>query len=152
MILLVFALSFVAGIIVRVYLFFTNMNDDGRLNGVSMFTKTNNETHSLWGWRSRVKPEKKFDLAQSDSNGFFNQITNEDWEMMKHDTMMAIDLQYGVIHRTSDLLSESGANINSNVWWNDNWKVSHTIYIDSVLNIPIFVRDLLYFPGQLLMS
>ncbi len=113
-----------AGIIVRAYLFFINMKGDGKLAGrVAMSTKTN-ETHSLWGWINRVKPQKKFDLAQSDSYGFFNEIANEDWEKMKRGTMMTIDLQYGIIHRTSDLLSESGANIYSNLWWNDNWKVS----------------------------
>ncbi|KAL3822309.1 hypothetical protein ACHAXA_002624 [Cyclostephanos tholiformis] len=123
-ILFVFTFAFVAGIIVRAYLFFINMKGDGKLAGrVAMSTKTN-ETHSLWGWINRVKPQKKFDLAQSDSYGFFNEIANEDWEKMKRGTMMTIDLQYGIIHRTSDLLSESGANIYSNLWWNDNWKVN----------------------------
>jgi hypothetical protein len=92
-----------------------------------MSTKTN-ETHSLWGWRNGAKPEKKFDLAQSDSSGFFNAIPNDEWKRMKHETMMAIDLQYGVIHRTSDLLSESGANTDSKLWWTDNWKVSNDLH------------------------
>lgn len=138
MILLLFAFTFVVGVIVRLYLFFIEVKDDIRLTGrVVMSTKTN-ETHSLWGWRNRAKPEKKFDLALSDSNGFFNEIANDDWEKMKHDTMMAIDLQFGVIHRTSDLLSESGANINTNVWWTDNWKVS--ICTDHIHSY--FVRDI----------
>ena len=104
------------------------MRIGGRLaEGGAMSTKTN-ETHSLWGWRNGAKPEKKFDLAQSDSDGFFNAIPNDEWKRMKHETMIAIDLQYGVIHRTSDLLSESGANTDSKLWWTDNWKVSNDLH------------------------
>jgi hypothetical protein len=109
------------------------MKVGGRLAGGGMMSKKTNETHSLWGWRNRAKPEKKFDLAQSDSYGFFNVIPNDDWKQMKHETMMAVDLQYGVIHRTADLLSESGANINSNLWWNDNWNVSNDLHLCSSL-------------------
>ena len=125
---LILAFLFVAGIVARVYLFFTGMRVGGRLAGGGAMSKRTNETHSLWGWSNRAKPEKKFDLAQSDSFGFFNAIPNDEWTQMKHETMMAVDLQHGVMHRTSDLISESGANINSNLWWKDNWEVSNDLH------------------------
>lgn len=45
---------------------------------------------------------------------------------MKQETKTLIDLQDGVGARTAYLLSESGANINSNIWWVDNWKINFT--------------------------
>ena len=125
---LILAFLFVAGIVARVYLFFIGMRAGGRLAGGGAMSTKSNETHYLWGWRNRAKAEKKFDQAQSDSCGFFNAIPNDEWTQMKHETMVAVDLQYGVIHRTSDLLKESGANIYSNLWWNDNWKVSNDLH------------------------
>ena len=59
-----------------------------------------------------------------DSYGFFNEIPDDEWKQIKLQTMDIINVQDGVMGRTSYLLSESGANIDSGNWWKDNWKVS----------------------------
>eukprot|EP00571_Detonula_confervacea_P003830 CAMPEP_0172322592 /NCGR_PEP_ID=MMETSP1058-20130122/46326_1 /TAXON_ID=83371 /ORGANISM="Detonula confervacea, Strain CCMP 353" /LENGTH=382 /DNA_ID=CAMNT_0013038371 /DNA_START=159 /DNA_END=1304 /DNA_ORIENTATION=- len=120
-IMLLVAFICVAGMVTRGYLLFAGIKGDGQTT-----IKANREM-SLWGYKKKIsKSDQAFGRAQSDSYDFFNAIPDEEWKEMKHKTMTMIDLQDGIIGRTSYLLSESGANVNSNSWWIDNWKINFT--------------------------
>lgn len=87
-------------------------------------------SHSLIGrWEIKTKPEQGCDNAITDSNGFFERISDHDWDKMKQETMTLIGVQDATTKTTSDLLSEGGANINSKLWWDDNWKVSSVHFL-----------------------
>jgi len=122
---LLLAFLIVVGMFTRVYLFFAGIRG-GRPHGDGRTSLKRNETNTVWNsWRNRLS-DRTFGKAESDSHGFFNDISDEEWKKMKHETMLLIDVQDGITDRTSYLLSESGANINSNLWWADNWKVNFT--------------------------
>ncbi|KAL9191266.1 hypothetical protein ACHAXT_000972 [Thalassiosira profunda] len=127
LIMLSFLLLGVAGFVARIYLFFAGIR--GRLRGdITMLHSHDlggNQTSSFWNaWRGKAKPAPGFGRAGAESNGFFDAISDEEWMRMKSETKSVIDLQDGVTMRTSFLLSEGGANINSLDWWTDNWKVN----------------------------
>lgn len=106
-ILLSVAFVVVVGVVTRVYLFF---------NG--------SEMHPLLGrWEIKTKREVGYNKASYDSYGFFNRISDDDWNKMKQESMTSIGVQTSKTEKTSHLLSESGANIDSNKWWIDNWEV-----------------------------
>lgn len=116
---------FVAGVFTRIYLFFSGIRGGRPTVGESIVSVTRNET-LLWGLWKKMSSlgTDGGPRAELDSYGFFADIPDEQWQEMKKETKTMIDLQDGIGSRTSYLLSESGANINSNVWWSDNWKVS----------------------------
>jgi len=87
-------------------------------------------SHSLIGrWEIKTKPEQGYYKANTDSNGFFERISDHDWDKMKQETITLIGMQDATTRTTSDLLSEGGANINSKLWWDDNWKVSSVHFL-----------------------
>lgn len=109
MFLLSFAFTIIVGIFSRVYIFFSGVRG---------------EIRSLIGRKDiKAKPKKGYDSAISDSFGFFNHINDDEWNKMRKESMTWIDLQDSTSGKTSHMLSESGADINSNMWWKDNWKV-----------------------------
>ena len=118
----------VVGIVTRVYLFFTgNMRNNDHITGsdkMISFNSNNNETQSTTKWGPWKKKSKAGKRSIVDSYGFFNEIPDYEWKQIKLQTMDIINVQDGVMGRTSYLLSESGANIDSGNWWRDNWKVS----------------------------
>ena len=122
MILLFVASIIVVRIVVRVYILFHGLTGDN----VQTISTKNETISSFWKpWKNhRSKQDKANDRAMYDSYDFFNAIPNDEWRRMKLETMTIIDSQKGVMDRTGYLLSESGANINSNLWWIDNWEVS----------------------------
>lgn len=129
-ILLLSAFFIGVGIVTRVYFFFVGLR--GRLTGnIQMLTHDDllrNESSTSWGsWKRRVIPvtiDSK--RAQFDSDGFFIGIPDDQWKEIKGETKRIIDDQDDTIMRTSYLLTEGGANINSHVWWVDNWKINFT--------------------------
>ena len=115
----------IAVVFTRVYLFFANKTKPTGLstNKIS-FNSINNETQSssAWSWKKKAKkPGKK---SIKDSDGFFNSIPDDTWKQIKEETKNIINIQDGITQRTSYLLSESGANIDSDSWWIDNWKIN----------------------------
>jgi len=88
-------------------------------------------------WEIKTKPAQGYDNAITDSYGFFNMIADDDWDKMKQETMTLNGMQDATSRTTSDLLSEGGANINSKLWWDDNWKVSSAHFL-------LFVMPFLY--------
>eukprot|EP00584_Thalassiosira_punctigera_P024723 CAMPEP_0172553552 /NCGR_PEP_ID=MMETSP1067-20121228/51268_1 /TAXON_ID=265564 ORGANISM="Thalassiosira punctigera, Strain Tpunct2005C2" /NCGR_SAMPLE_ID=MMETSP1067 /ASSEMBLY_ACC=CAM_ASM_000444 /LENGTH=306 /DNA_ID=CAMNT_0013341761 /DNA_START=368 /DNA_END=1288 /DNA_ORIENTATION=- len=62
-------------------------------------------------------------LAKTDSYGFFD-IPDDKWKQIKRESRAIIDLQDDIGAETAYLLSQSGANIHSNLWWSENWKVN----------------------------
>mmetsp|Transcript_11889 Transcript_11889/g.21978 ORF Transcript_11889/g.21978 Transcript_11889/m.21978 type:complete len:397 (-) Transcript_11889:471-1661(-) len=124
-IILLVAFIIVVGGFTRVYLFFVGVRGGDRLTYDRQTSFKRIETSSLLGrWKNKIL-DKAINGAKADSNGFF-EISDDEWLEMKHETKTMIDLQDGIGGRTSYLLSESGANINSNVWWIDNWKINFT--------------------------
>ena len=127
-VLLMIAFMCVVGIVTRVYLFFTgNMRNNDHITGsdkMISFNSNNNETQSTTKWGPWKKKSKAGKRSIVDSYGFFNEIPDHEWKQIKLQTMDIINVQDGVMGRTSYLLSESGANIDSGNWWRDNWKVS----------------------------
>ena len=106
----------------RVYLFFANKTKPTGLSTDKISFSINNETQTstTWSWKKKAKmPGKK---SIKDSDGFFNSIPDADWKQIKEETKNIINIQDGITQRTSYLLSESGANIDSDSWWIDNWK------------------------------
>ena len=116
--------------ITRVYLFFSDMGRSSS-SGSGQYAKSGhistNSTQSTlssgWGLLGKKKVNKPGKKAPQDSYGFFNAISDVDWKQIKQDTMEDINLQDEIMGRTSYLLTESGANINSDNWWSENWKV-----------------------------
>lgn len=115
----------VAVVFTRVYLFFANKSKPTGSNTDKIsFNSINNETQTstTWSWKKKSKkPGKK---SIKDSDGFFNSIPDADWKQIKEETKNIINIQDGITQRTSYLLSESGANIDSDSWWIDNWKIN----------------------------
>lgn len=141
------------GVVTRVYLFFVGMRGGGLVNGdIQMLNhddlQKNETSSSFWGaWRKKkdsTLPE--YVLAKADSYGFFNAIDDDTWIDMKQETRTIIDLQGGVMLRTSYLLSEGGANIDSSVWWNDNWKINFTCQNKASIGGKLWLCD----PGRIL--
>ncbi len=96
-------------------------------------------SHSLIGhWEIKTKPAQGYDNAITDSYGFFNMIADDDWDKMKQETMTLNGMQDATSRTTSDLLSEGGANINSKLWWDDNWKVSSAHFL--LFDMPFLYR------------
>ena len=73
-------------------------------------------------------------------------MDDDTWVEMKQETRTMIDLQGGVMLRTSYLLSEGGANIDSSVWWNDNWKINFTCQNKASIGGKLWLCD----PGRIL--
>ncbi|KAL7549020.1 hypothetical protein ACHAWF_012287, partial [Thalassiosira exigua] len=120
----------VVWVVTRAYLFFVGMRE-ARLDGdIQMISPDGSMRHdsgplSTWGsFLRRDRPDKVFGRAKSESGGFFDAISNNQWEEMKREAKSIIDAQDSTIMTTSHLLSESGANIHSNTWWVDNWKIN----------------------------
>ena len=113
------------GVVTRVYLFFSDIRSD---------------MHSLIGhWEIKTKPDPDGgnDKAISDSYGFFNSITDDEWDKMRQESLTLIDMQVETTGKTSQLLSDSGADIDSSFWWNTNWKVGCQYIIVECANIGI---------------
>jgi len=64
---------------------------------------------------------KQNSLAKKESFGFFDDIPNNMWKEKKTASKKAVKLQNKMITKTSDMLSESGANIDERKWWEQNW-------------------------------
>lgn len=129
-VILVIVLTTLVGMITRVYLFFSDMGRSSS-SGSGQYAKSGhistNSTQSTlssgWGLLGKKKVNKPGKKAPQDSYGFFNAISDVHWKKIKQDTMEDINLQDEIMGRTSYLLTESGANINSDNWWSENWKV-----------------------------
>jgi hypothetical protein len=85
-------------------------------------------------WEIKTKPGRGYNKAMHDSYGFFNRIAGDDWDKMKQESMKIIGMQVAITEKSSQVLSESGANIDSNLWWNDNWKASFS-YLSVYLSL-----------------
>ena len=132
-VLLMIAFMCAVGIVRPVYLFFTgNMRNNDHITGsdkmISFNFNNNNETQSTTKWGPWKKKSKAGKRSIVDSYGFF-EIPDDEWRQIKLQTMDIINVQDGVMGRTSYLLSESGANIDSGNWWRDNWKVSSNLSV-----------------------
>ena len=60
-------------------------------------------------------------LAMKESFGLFTNIPNQTWKQKRAASRKAVKLQNKMIAKTSDMLSESGANIDERKWWETNW-------------------------------
>jgi hypothetical protein len=124
-ILLSVSLVVVVRVVTRIYLFFSDIRSD---------------MHSLIGhWEIKTKPgpDGGNDKAISDSYGFFNSITDDEWDKMRQESLTLIDMQVATTGKTSQLLSDSGADIDSSFWWNTNWKVGCQYIVVGLANIGI---------------
>ena len=65
--------------------------------------------------------EKPNSLAKKESFGLFDDIPNNIWKQKKAASKKAVKLQNNMIAKTSDMLSESGANVDETKWWEQNW-------------------------------
>jgi len=118
-ILIFFAFTFSVGVVTRVYLFFFG------IKGSKLPSSYGQRQTSLWSsyWKSKAASSMNRNMAQIDSNGFFD-IPDYQWHEIKQETKTIIDVQDRAGHRTAHLLSESGADVDSNLWWMDNWKIN----------------------------
>jgi len=64
---------------------------------------------------------KQTALARKESFGLIDYIPSAAWKQHKAASKKAVKLQDKVIAKTSDMLSESGANIDERKWWTQNW-------------------------------
>ncbi len=60
-------------------------------------------------------------LAKKESFGLFDDIPNSIWKEKKAESKKAVKLQNKMITKTSDMLSQSGADIDESKWWEQNW-------------------------------
>lgn len=97
-------LGFIAvTIISRVYAFISGFTSDISREG---------QTYSL----------KQTALARKESFGLIDDIPRNTWKQYKAASKKAVKLQDKMIAKTSDMLSESGANIDEKKWWQQNWQ------------------------------
>jgi hypothetical protein len=155
MIVLLFAFVFVTGIVSRIHqlVYSTSSSSNGGTiyNNYHYHTKSSttssNETaqaYSLWGklMSGSNNEELQLDLASTDSFGFFSTITNTEWKQIQQNTKTSIELQFGVMHQTTELLLNNGGDNsvnNSNnstiMWWKENWNVNFNACSDNIVNI-----------------
>jgi hypothetical protein len=153
MIVLLFAFILVTGIGSRIHqLVYTtsSSNNGGTIYNNYHYYANNNETaqtYSLWGKliskSSGSREELQFDLASTDSFGFFHTISNTDWKQIQQQTKTSIELQFGVIQRTTELLlmnngdntSVNNVNNSTMMWWQENWNVNFDACSDNIVNI-----------------
>mmetsp|Transcript_16696 Transcript_16696/g.34871 ORF Transcript_16696/g.34871 Transcript_16696/m.34871 type:complete len:437 (+) Transcript_16696:11-1321(+) len=73
------------------------------------------------------QPSKEaFNTAKLDSLGYFDGISHDDWLSLKQETKNAMSLQQSLMAESSEMISEGGANIDSNSWWMKNWRTNFT--------------------------
>jgi hypothetical protein len=65
--------------------------------------------------------DKQNSVAKKESFGLFDDIPNNIWKQKKAASKKAVELQDKMIAKTSDMLSESGADIDERKWWQQNW-------------------------------
>ena len=68
-----------------------------------------------------VGDSKQKSVAKKDSFGLFDDIPNNIWKQKKAASKKAVKLQSKMIEKTSNMLLESGANIDEQRWWEQNW-------------------------------
>jgi hypothetical protein len=98
--------TLVAGMVLRVYSFF----------------------NVTFGFKSKfiASSKQSVDLARKESFGFFTDLSVDEWMAMKDETKSVRDAQDALTAETSQILSQSGANIDSNAFWMNYWKVDLT--------------------------
>ena len=98
--------TLVAGMVLRVYSFF----------------------NVTFGFKSKfiTSSKQSVDLARKESFGFFTDLSVDEWMAMKDETKSVRDAQDALTAETSQILSQSGANIDSNAFWMNYWKVDLT--------------------------
>ena len=106
-----------SGVILRI----RDLGDMGNQNFQERFKKKGSSSNEA------------FNSAKRDSFGYFNEIAADEWMGLKHETMEIRNKQDALMAESLHLLSESGANIDPNSWWINNWNVSvpivHQIFI-----------------------
>lgn len=60
-------------------------------------------------------------LAMKESFGLFDNIPNSIWKQKKAASKKAVKQQNKIMTKSSNMLSESGANIDESKWWKQNW-------------------------------
>lgn len=110
-----------------------DLGDMGNQN----FQEKNDSSGFFRVWKGFKKKgsssNEAFNSAKRDSFGYFNEIAADEWMGIKHETMEIRNKQDALTAESLHLLSESGANIDPNSWWINNWNVSvpivHQIFI-----------------------
>lgn len=125
-----------AGVAARVYIFFAetkggvlNMREQTNYYEINEMEERSSRSGLVRLWtRLRMKGKQPsneaFNTAKIDSIGYFDGISHGDWLYLKQETRNAMSLQKELMAESSEMISEGGANIDSNSWWMKNWRVS----------------------------
>lgn len=92
---------------------------------IGMAIRLNNflsETHETNSPNTRTSAYDN--RAMSDSGGFFDNISNEEWDQRKEETKAILHKQDLLNADASNPSSEGNANIEPRLWWLNNWNVS----------------------------